>query len=130
MGHRSLHSQERRRSVVGRTDPLPAAAANGRNRRIAIAEYIGYGRDLPLNSHPQQTLSQVRWSIVQGHPSEARSGPSSNVIRTIFYIYARPANLSFNFDHRRRPDTLRTAIATAFFWPTSTTSRLPRVTPV
>src|SRR4051812_19865737 len=31
---------------------------------------------------------------------------------------------------RRRPDTLRTAITTAFFWPTSTTSRLPRVTPV
>jgi hypothetical protein len=26
-----------------------------------------------------------------------------------------PANHSFNFDHRRRPDTLRTAIATAFF---------------
>ena len=26
--------------------------------------------------------------------------------------------------------TLRTAIATAFFWPTNTTSRLPRVTPV
>jgi hypothetical protein len=25
---------------------------------------------------------------------------------------------------------LRTAIATAFFWPTSTTSRFPRVTPV
>ena len=35
-----------------------------------------------------------------------------------------------NFDHRRRPETLRTAIATAFFCPTSTTSRLPRVTPV
>jgi hypothetical protein len=41
-----------------------------------------------------------------------------------------PASHSFNFDHRRRPDTLRTAIATAFFWPTSTTSCLPRVTPV
>ena len=37
---------------------------------------------------------------------------------------------SFNFDHRLRPETLRTAMATAFFWPTSTTSRLPRVTPV
>ena len=40
------------------------------------------------------------------------------------------ANHSFSFDHRRRPEMLRTAIATAFFWPTSTTSRLPRVTPV
>ena len=37
---------------------------------------------------------------------------------------------SFNFDQRRRPDTLRTAIATAFFCPTNTTSRFPRVTPV
>ena len=37
---------------------------------------------------------------------------------------------SSSFDHRRRPDTLRTAMATAFFWPTRTTRRLPRVTPV
>lgn len=35
-----------------------------------------------------------------------------------------------SFDHRLRPETLRTAMATAFFCPTSTTSRLPRVTPV
>ena len=33
-------------------------------------------------------------------------------------------------NHRRRPDTLRKAIATAFFCPTITTSFLPRVTPV
>jgi hypothetical protein len=37
---------------------------------------------------------------------------------------------SASFDHRRRPKTLRTAMATAFFCPTRTTSRLPRVTPV
>ena len=35
-----------------------------------------------------------------------------------------------SFDQRRRPETLRTAMATAFFCPTNTTSRLPRVTPV
>jgi hypothetical protein len=35
-----------------------------------------------------------------------------------------------SFDQRRRPETLRTAIAMAFFCPTSTTSRLPRVMPV
>jgi len=40
------------------------------------------------------------------------------------------ASHSFNFDHLRRPDTLRTAMATAFFWPTNTTSRFPQVTPV
>jgi hypothetical protein len=37
---------------------------------------------------------------------------------------------SANFDHRRRPETLRTEMATPFFCPTNTTSRLPRVTPV
>ncbi len=37
---------------------------------------------------------------------------------------------SCSFDQRRRPETLRTAMAMAFFCPTRTTSRLPRVTPV
>src|SRR5262245_26474948 len=37
---------------------------------------------------------------------------------------------SRSFDHRRRPETLRTAIAMAFFWPTHTTSLFPRVMPV
>jgi hypothetical protein len=37
---------------------------------------------------------------------------------------------SVSFDQRRRPETLRTAMAMAFFCPTRTTSRLPRVTPV
>ncbi len=40
------------------------------------------------------------------------------------------ASHSSSFDQRRRPEKLRTAMATAFFCPTSTTSRLPRVTPV
>jgi hypothetical protein len=37
---------------------------------------------------------------------------------------------SANFDQRRRPETLRTAMAMAFFCPTNTTSRFPLVTPV
>ena len=37
---------------------------------------------------------------------------------------------SSSLDQRRRPETFLTAIATAFFWPTSTTSFFPRVTPV
>ena len=39
------------------------------------------------------------------------------------------ASRSPSFDQRRRPEALRTAMATAFFCPTRTTSRLPRVTP-
>ena len=35
-----------------------------------------------------------------------------------------------SFEQRRRPETLCTAMATAFFWPTRTTSRLPRVMPM
>lgn len=34
---------------------------------------------------------------------------------------------SLSFDHRRRAETLRTAMATAFFCSTNTTGRLPRV---
>jgi hypothetical protein len=49
-------------------------------------------------------------------------------------IYRRGAgpehSHSCNFDQRRRPEMLRTAMAAAFLCPTSTTSRLPRVTPV
>jgi hypothetical protein len=56
-----------------------------------------------------------------GHPncevaSESRAAPSRSH--------------SSSFDQRRRPETFRTAIAIALFWPTRTTRRLPRVTPV
>ena len=37
---------------------------------------------------------------------------------------------SRSFDQRRRPETVRTAMATAFGCPTSTTRRRPRVRPV
>src|SRR6056297_2331454 len=36
-----------------------------------------------------------------------------------------PCSHLLSFDQRRRPETFFTAIATAFFWPTSTTSFLP-----
>ena len=42
----------------------------------------------------------------------------------------RLLTLVASFDHRRRPETLRTAMAMAFFCPTNTTSRFPLVTPV
>jgi len=48
--------------------------------------------------------------------------------RELAAVQAR--NHSCSFDHRRRPAALRTTMATAFFCPTSTTSFLPRVTPV
>ena len=51
-------------------------------------------------------------------------GTASDIFERSAFSHSR------NFDQRRRPETLRTAMATAFFCPTSTTSRLPRVTPV
>jgi hypothetical protein len=48
----------------------------------------------------------------------------------LLLVLGEPRSHSCSFDHRCRPEMLRTAIATAFFWPTSTTSFLPRVTPV
>ena len=59
----------------------------------------------------------------------ARSREVYKLLDVIGYLLGS-ASHSFNFDHRRLPDTLRTAMATAFFWPTSTTSFLPLVTPV
>jgi hypothetical protein len=74
-------------------------------------------------------------------PSEPEPASGSDVRKTLQFPN-RPAmpirrepggsecSRSASFDHRRRPETLRTAMATAFFCPTRTTSRLPRVTPV
>ena len=42
-------------------------------------------------------------------------------------VASRDASTPASFDHRLRPPTLRTAMAIAFFWPTSTTNRLPLV---
>jgi hypothetical protein len=58
--------------------------------------------------------------VSQGQPFIA-----SRVLRSV-----ADRSHSRSFDQRRRPETPRTAMATAFFWPTRTTSRLPRVTPV
>ncbi len=46
------------------------------------------------------------------------------------YDVGDAASHSSSFDQRRRPETFFTAMAAAFFWPASTTSRLPRVMPV
>src|SRR5262249_10875800 len=62
-----------------------------------------------------------------GKPGE----PMAQSTLSVLLLQGAPApSHSCSLDQRRRPETLRTAIATAFFWPTSTTSCLPRVTPV
>ncbi len=60
---------------------------------------------------------------------------ASHIPRSISHGEAVPMDRlgvshSRSFDHLFRPETLRTAMATAFFCPAITTSRLPRVRPV
>ncbi len=54
----------------------------------------------------------------------------SGLCRVVRCNQAAPASHSRSFDHRRLDPLFFTAIAIAFRWPISTTSFLPRVTPV
>ena len=62
-----------------------------------------------------------------GHSSSRQQCRAINLPRQLAEL---GRSQSASFDHRRRPETLRTAMATAFFCPTNTTSRFPLVTPV
>jgi hypothetical protein len=80
--------------------------------------------EIRIPSRLSTTNPQVTLRDLHRHRTSARGGAIAD---------ARGAPMrsrSSSFDQRRRPDRLRTAIAMAFFWPTRTTSRLPRVTPV
>jgi hypothetical protein len=58
------------------------------------------------------------------HREGPRRDDPSGLPARYFYVAADRSH-SRSFDQRRRPETLRIAMATAFFWPTRTTSRLP-----
>ena len=85
----------------------------------------------------KRSLSRLVSSVQAGSTPSSRGLPQK-VLATMAQLampdcretggFGRSHSLSF--DHRFRPDTLCTAMATAFFCPTSTTSFLPRVTPV
>jgi hypothetical protein len=64
----------------------------------------------PLSRPPKNPRPPWRHSDVRHHALASRFETSA-------------LNHSASFDQRRRPETLRTAIATAFFCPTRTTSR-------
>ena len=114
--------------------PISSKRATAKNQNTPLAVETGQydGRCCPIGSIPQERRGVARHQcrvasdfrpqpardLVRGRPDGARPYPLG------------PASHSRSFDHRRRPEMLRTAIATAFFWPTSTTSFLPRVTPV
>src|SRR5262245_48296554 len=97
----------------------------------------------PPHGRPIAGLSLVRvvLALIFGIPSirVARKSGHDGLVSHRSAVHAIPIcgdkdvpgrSRSCSFDQRRRPETLRTAIATAFLCPTSTTSFLPRVTPV
>jgi hypothetical protein len=83
------------------------------------------GRPPRTRSHLAKLLDAVT-----ARPAVKRAYEAAGNFRAELLIHLGSASRSWSFDHRRRPEMLRTAIATAFFWPTKTTSFLPRVTPV
>ena len=78
---------------------------------------------------PFLTTGSVAARAAQGHRREPAWSSALCAPMTVIPCFSTESHSS-SFDQRRRPETLRTAMATAFFWPTSTTKRLPRVTPV
>jgi hypothetical protein len=122
----------RRRSSAGReaaeqhldrdNDPQPGVGSLTVAALFQISDHVARFRDR-LVAMPLEM--QARGSVnvgVRDHHDQAVSDFRR-------WRIAVAANHSFSFDHRRRPETLRTAMATAFFWPTRTTRRFPRVTP-
>ena len=77
-------------------------------------------------------------AVTYGHPSETAechwlAGPEAPTSdRHHLCATATPLMpaIHLSLDQRLRPEAFLTAMAMAFGWPTSTTSRLPRVTPV
>ena len=76
-----------------------------------------------------RSKARRRWvGSVVGHASRGNGNGAKHMPGHA--ICAGPASHSRSFDQRRRAPWFLTAMASALRWPTSTTSRLPRVTPV
>ena len=107
------------------------------NRSVLFGADIMTIRGAELRNRGQQALAQptaTQLSVRHARRVNGDPWPEDRASLRRFRVPDRSSALrpshSSSFDQRRRPEALRTAMATAFFWPTSTTSRLPRVTPV
>lgn len=77
------------------------------------------GAPRPMRPAVKRTVASTRsWPIAGAHERQLSGSASQG------------SNLSLSFDQRRSSRLPLTAIASARFWPTSTTNRLPRVIPV
>ena len=136
-------------SAAGRTAPLVDCALGARDGLAVDPDaadgvhdlVVGAARCRPLRVHlvqveaveggiafqqGEQRQLQRTVRAAAGFQSRPGGGPSPGRR----FWPARFRNHSSSLDHRLRPAALRTAMAMAFFCPTSTTRRLPRVTPV
>ena len=106
---------------------------------LAVDEFARGAAIVASPLHDPQTVRQAASSPARRHRATAGNRGAAKKFSSTMALLAMPncreaggfgRSHSLSFDHRLRPDTLRTAMATAFFCPTSTTSFLPRVTPV
>src|ERR1700686_3906884 len=101
---------------------------SGQKQRIESVHGVSASSLIATEIGAPQKISFIDWRrLSRGRPDDKALFPH---ILLRYLPAAADCSHSRSFDQRRRPDTLRTAMATAFFWPTRTTSRLPRVTPV
>jgi len=132
----ALDIMRRPRTSKRRFPPLPslnyrAREAKRRNLATGISGWVS------ADGVCREAARTTKISVIRGLPPLSRS-TSSRAKRDRAQLAMTNcretggfgSSHSVSFDHRFRPDTLRTAIATAFFCPTRTTSFLPRVTPV
>ena len=144
--HRLIHTRSGQPALAsyGKTRSLrdPASSAlysqlpmspNGPKRRFAAPQrYVSnWGYSRPAWFILETTL--LTCSVLTCPPDRTATGMVADDARHHALTSRFETSVlshSASFDQRLRPETLRTAIATAFFCPTRMTSRLPRVTPV
>ena len=101
--------------------------ADAGEENVDVDPGLSFGQvDLGSNACSEFFLCHVSSHYKEGRPVSTGPPAGRGTVISFFSVLSH----SSSFDQRRRPDTLRTAMATAFFWPTRTTRRLPRVTPV
>src|SRR6516162_926382 len=107
------------------------AFSGGRLSRRCNFRERHYGGGRWCSDLAGSSLSSCRPVSMSPHQQAGRRWPLSACASTpVDTRLSGHRSHSASFDHRRRPETLRTAMAMAFFCPTNTTSRFPLVTPV
>ena len=108
-----------------------SATALPRSPQASLPAWVGW----PLTGRGSHPLDDTQGfmtcsSIPLDRPAWPHHATTPRSTQNPYLSVTLDTSHSSSFDQRRRPETFFTAMAAAFFWPTSTTSRLPRVMPV